>query len=175
MIEFNGLKSQIFKLEYNNYKEIQMSEKSYYDILEIPTTASEADIKKAYRKLALKWHPVNFDQLTFRIKTQTIKTKQSNDLRKLQKPSKFFPKKKKGNFMINMAKPELIPPTLKPTKEISVTLKISLISVDLAALETSEVPLVEWGASRTIISLLKEQKRSLKSSSNQSNKIPLIF
>lgn len=58
MIEFNGLKSQIFKLEYNNYKQIQMSEKSYYDILEIPKTASEADIKKAYRKLALKWHPV---------------------------------------------------------------------------------------------------------------------
>jgi len=30
----------------------------YYKVLEIPNTASEAEIKKAYRKLAVKWHPV---------------------------------------------------------------------------------------------------------------------
>lgn len=29
----------------------------YYDILELPRNSSTADIKKAYRKLALKWHP----------------------------------------------------------------------------------------------------------------------
>lgn len=29
----------------------------YYQILGIAKTASEAEIKKAYRKLALKWHP----------------------------------------------------------------------------------------------------------------------
>ena len=32
----------------------------FYKILEVPKNASDADIKKAYRKLALKWHPVNF-------------------------------------------------------------------------------------------------------------------
>ena len=31
--------------------------KTYYEILEIDITASELDIKKAYRKLALKYHP----------------------------------------------------------------------------------------------------------------------
>jgi DnaJ family protein B protein 4 len=31
--------------------------KDYYKILDIPKNASDKDIKKAYRKLALKWHP----------------------------------------------------------------------------------------------------------------------
>lgn len=34
-----------------------MSTKSYYDILEISKDASENEIKKAYKRLALKWHP----------------------------------------------------------------------------------------------------------------------
>lgn len=34
-----------------------MSKRDYYEILEIPKTATESEIKKAYRKLALKWHP----------------------------------------------------------------------------------------------------------------------
>ena len=29
----------------------------YYSILEVEKTASTSDIRKAYRKLALKWHP----------------------------------------------------------------------------------------------------------------------
>ncbi len=31
--------------------------KDYYDILGIPKSASDVDIKKAYKKLAMKYHP----------------------------------------------------------------------------------------------------------------------
>ncbi|HEU4781242.1 MAG TPA: molecular chaperone DnaJ [Steroidobacteraceae bacterium] len=34
-----------------------MSKRDYYKVLDLPRTATEADIKKAYRRLAMKFHP----------------------------------------------------------------------------------------------------------------------
>ena len=34
-----------------------MSKRDYYDVLGVDKNAGEADIKKAYRKLAVKYHP----------------------------------------------------------------------------------------------------------------------
>jgi DnaJ family protein C protein 7 len=34
--------------------------KDYYKILGVPKQSDESDIKSAYRKLALKWHPGRF-------------------------------------------------------------------------------------------------------------------
>jgi curved DNA-binding protein CbpA len=33
------------------------NQRSYYEVLEVPTNASDIEIKKAYRRLALQWHP----------------------------------------------------------------------------------------------------------------------
>src|SRR2546423_2877905 len=34
-----------------------MSKRDYYKVLDVPKTATEVDIKKAYRRLAMKYHP----------------------------------------------------------------------------------------------------------------------
>jgi preprotein translocase subunit Sec63 len=45
---FNYTKNKIKRMNNN---------RNYYEILEIAKNASDSDIKKAYKTLALRWHP----------------------------------------------------------------------------------------------------------------------
>lgn len=42
---------------FNKFRASSRNSKSLYDVLEIPKTATDDDIKRAYRKLALRYHP----------------------------------------------------------------------------------------------------------------------
>src|SRR5713101_9765002 len=35
----------------------RMAKRCYYEVLEVERTAGDADLKSAFRKLAMKWHP----------------------------------------------------------------------------------------------------------------------
>jgi DnaJ family protein C protein 7 len=45
------------KIKHAKIKAREAGRKDYYKILGLEKNATDADIKKAYRKLALKWHP----------------------------------------------------------------------------------------------------------------------
>lgn len=43
-----------------------------YEVLDIERSASDSEVKKAYRKLALKWHPGKFIDLPTNVRSYYI-------------------------------------------------------------------------------------------------------
>ncbi len=64
-----------------------MTGQCYYEILELTTTATESDIKKAYRKHALKWHP---DKNPDNQKEAEKKFKEISEAYEVLSDSKYF-------------------------------------------------------------------------------------
>ena len=44
-------------LEWSEYVPTPPCSRDYYDLLQVPRSATEAQIKRAYHKVALKYHP----------------------------------------------------------------------------------------------------------------------
>ena len=68
---------------------------SYYDILGISRNASKDEIKKAYKKLAMKWHP---DRNPNNKEFANIKIK------KITEAYSILKNEKKKEYMINLEK-----------------------------------------------------------------------
>jgi hypothetical protein len=86
--------------------------KDYYAILGVSKNATEADLKKAYKKMALKWHPVGEYSIASqhgliylsRIKILIIKMLRKQNFKKLVKHLMFYRIHKRKQFMISMVK-----------------------------------------------------------------------
>jgi len=84
--------------------------KDYYKILEVPRNADEAAIKKAYRKMALKFHPdrnAGSKEASERFKEvcacpSASKRAQLTDIYRSAKPLRYSPTRTSVLSMINL-------------------------------------------------------------------------
>lgn len=96
--------------------------KSYYEVLGVSKNSSQDEIKRAYKQLALKHHPVSSH--LYRIKIQKGKKRPRRSLLKYQKPIQYSRTRKRGQPMIAKMMHALPTPMLPENLETNTPGKI---------------------------------------------------
>ena len=98
-----------------------MAKRDYYEVLGVSKDASESDIKKAYRKAAMKYHPDKFSN------SSDAEKKNAEEKFKEIKRMKFCQIHRKKQLMINM--------DMRHLKMVAAVLELEVLVEALADLE----------------------------------------